>query len=178
MDKKISSEARLLCVFLGVVWVSIFGVLFVLGFIFENLFFTYVGLIAAILGACIFIWLFVRSSVIAKITPQGLYLGFFKKNCLVPYSNIKSISGGWVGPFCFPHEIFVKVQFYKSTIFGSRIKFIPAIDLDSYASAYIPLSFKRKQNVVVNELQNIIDHNELIAKQKPGADGGKVVVLR
>ena len=57
----------------------------------------------------------------------------------------------------------VNIEFYKPTIFGARIKFIPAIDLDSYSNTYIPLSFKRKQNVVVYELQKLIGQNKLIA---------------
>ena len=163
MNRTISSEARPLCVFIGIVWVLIFGGVFVLGFIFENAFFTYLGLGAAILGLALFSWLFVKSSLVAKITSDGLNLGLFKRNCIVPFTNIKSLSGGWIGPFCFPHESLVYVEFHKKTILGTRIKFIPAIDLDSYSNSYKPLRFKRQQNIVVYELQKLIDQNKEIA---------------
>ncbi|MEJ2166494.1 MAG: hypothetical protein P8X90_13255 [Desulfobacterales bacterium] len=163
MDRTISSEARPLCVFFGIVWVLIFGGVLVLGFVFENAFFTYLGLGAAILGLALFFWLFIKSSLVAKITSEGLYLRLFKGNCIVPFTNIKSVSGGWIGPFCFPHESLVNVEFHKQTVLGTRIKFVPAIDLDSYSNTYKPFRFKRQQNIVVYELQKLIDQNKVVA---------------
>ncbi len=150
MDRKISSNgARSIITVFGALWITLFGAGALMVYISVKFPFSLLFPLAWIIVTFTIIRLFINASREVVITDSALSIKAFKKELVIPFDSIKSVSGGRWDPTG-PSARYITVEYQNDSTFNKSIKFVPKLDGYKW----------KKEHKIVHELRAIINKQQ------------------
>ena len=150
MDRIISGNgARAVITVFGAVWITLFGAGALMVCISVKFPFSLLFPLAWIIMTFIIIRLFINASRKVVITDSALSIKAFKKEIVIPFDRIKSVSGGrW--DHTGPSARYITIEYNDDSTFSKSIKFAPKLDGYKW----------KKEHKIVHELRAIINKQQ------------------